>query len=111
MATRKPARVLPDPGGAEIRVSWPEAMRGQPRAWGSVGPSGKRRRNQVATAGWNAPRAPWGSAAASVDRGSTARSYAPTLTRLVTTGRLHRWTYSRPQAVGYQLIGATPKMG
>ena len=53
MATRNPARVLPDPVGAEMRVSWPEAMRGQPRAWGSVGPSGKRRRNHSATAGWN----------------------------------------------------------
>jgi hypothetical protein len=52
MATRKPARVLPDPVGAAIRVSRPEVIKGQPRACGSVGPSGKRRRNQVATAGW-----------------------------------------------------------
>ncbi len=30
MATRKPARVLPEPVGAAMRVSVPEAMRGQP---------------------------------------------------------------------------------
>ena len=53
MATRKPARVLPEPVGAAIRVSVPWAMSGQPCSWGAEGPAGKRRANQVATAGWN----------------------------------------------------------
>ena len=53
MATRKAARVFPEPVGDAIRVSRPWAIRGQPPAWGSVGPSGKRRRNHSATAGWN----------------------------------------------------------
>ncbi len=52
MATRKPVRVLPDPVGAAIRVSTPDRMRGHPSAWGAVGPSGKRRANQEAMAGW-----------------------------------------------------------
>ena len=53
MATRNPASVLPEPVGAAINVSRPAAISGQPRACGSVGPSGKRRRNHSATAGWN----------------------------------------------------------
>ena len=52
MQTRKPASVLPDPVGAAISVSEPAAMWGHPSAWGGVGPSGKRRRNHSATAGW-----------------------------------------------------------
>src|SRR5215471_6278961 len=52
MATRNAASVLPDPVGAAIRVSAPPAMWGQPWACASVGPSGKRRRNHSATAGW-----------------------------------------------------------
>jgi hypothetical protein len=44
---------LPDPVGAAMSVSTPEAINGQPWACGSVGPSGKRRRNHSATAGWN----------------------------------------------------------
>ncbi len=51
MATRKPARVLPDPVGAAMRVSVPPAMSGQPCSWGSEGPSGKRPANHAATAG------------------------------------------------------------
>jgi len=43
---------LPDPVGAAIRVSPPARMRGHPSAWGAVGPSGKRRANQEAMAGW-----------------------------------------------------------
>ena len=62
MATRNPASVLPDPVGAAIRVSRPAAINGQPRAWGSVGPSGKRRRNQAATAGWSVARTGYGPA-------------------------------------------------
>src|SRR5579862_5322085 len=62
MATRKPARVLPDPVGAAMRVSWAEAIRGQPRDCGGVGPSGNRRRNHSATAGWNSRT--WGDGAA-----------------------------------------------
>ncbi len=58
MATRKPASVLPDPVGAAIRVSWPDAMSGQPWDCGAVGPSGNRRRNHSATAGWKST-APW----------------------------------------------------
>ncbi len=63
MATRNPARVLPDPVGAAMRVSVPWAMSGQPCSWGREGPSGKRRANQVATAGWNpsSPPEPAGS--------------------------------------------------
>src|SRR5262249_43118203 len=52
--TRKPASVLPDPVGAATSVSVAAATEGQPRRWASVGPSGKRRRNHSATAGWNA---------------------------------------------------------
>ena len=51
MAIRKPERVLPEPVGAAISVSVPLAMRGQPCACGSVGPSGNVRANHVATAG------------------------------------------------------------
>ena len=53
MAMRNPARVLPDPVGAAISVSWPEAMAGHPWAWASVGPPGNRCSNHAATAGWN----------------------------------------------------------
>src|SRR5580658_1274571 len=56
MATRKPVRVLPEPVGAAMRVSWPERMGGQPSTWGGVGPSGKRLANQAAMAGWNPSR-------------------------------------------------------
>ncbi len=57
MPTRNPASVFPDPVGAAIRVSTPAAMWAQPSAWGRVGPSGNRRRNHSATAGWKAPSA------------------------------------------------------
>src|SRR5262249_49977667 len=57
IATRKAASVLPDPVGAAISVSPPEAIAGQPSACGSVGPSGKRSANQVRTAGGKAARA------------------------------------------------------
>jgi hypothetical protein len=70
MATRNPARVFPEPVGAAISVSAPEAINGQPWAWGSVGPSGKRRPNHSATAGWNPARTP--AAGASVDSCSIA---------------------------------------
>ena len=53
MPTRNPASVLPDPVGAAISVSCPAAMRSQPSGWAGVGPSGNRRSNQAATAGWN----------------------------------------------------------
>ena len=53
MAMRNPARVLPDPVGAAISVSCPEAMAGHPWACASVGPPGNRCWNQAATAGWN----------------------------------------------------------
>src|SRR5580700_4063830 len=56
MATRNPVRVFPDPVGEAIRVSPPWRMSGQPSAWGGVGPPGKRRANQEATAGWNPSR-------------------------------------------------------
>src|SRR5437879_2934824 len=52
MPTRKPARVLPEPVGAAMSVSRPAAMWAQPSSWAGVGPSGNRRANQVATAGW-----------------------------------------------------------
>ena len=52
MPTRKAASVLPEPVGAAISVSSPAAIEGQPRACGSVGPSGKRRSNHVRIAGW-----------------------------------------------------------
>ena len=71
IATRKPASVLPEPVGAAIRVSTPDAMSGHPSAWGSEGPSGKRRSNQVRTAGWKSAR-PRGAAP------TLARSAGPT---------------------------------
>src|SRR5215475_11313320 len=52
MQTRNAASVLPVPVGAAISVSRPSAIAGQPCAWASVGPPGKRRSNQVRTAGW-----------------------------------------------------------
>src|SRR5580692_1636091 len=52
MATRNPVRVLPEPVGEATRTSLPAAMWGQAADWGGVGPAGKRRANQPATAGW-----------------------------------------------------------
>src|SRR3974390_3525647 len=52
MATRKPVSVLPDPVGEATSTSCPAAMWGQAAACGEVGPAGKRRANQPATAGW-----------------------------------------------------------
>ena len=51
IAMRKPASVLPDPVGAATRVCSPAAMDGQAASCAGVGPSGKRSRNQAATAG------------------------------------------------------------
>ena len=48
---RKPASVLPEPVGAATRVCSPAAMGGQAASCAGVGPSGKRSRNQAATAG------------------------------------------------------------
>jgi hypothetical protein len=56
IAARNPARVLPEPVGAQTSVCRPDTMAGQPPAWASVGPSGKRRSNQVRTAGWKRSR-------------------------------------------------------
>src|SRR6516165_4675030 len=53
MATRNPVRVLPEPVGEATSTSRPWAMWGQAAVWGGVGPAGKRRVNQLATAGWN----------------------------------------------------------
>src|SRR5918995_948889 len=53
MHTRNAASVLPEPVGAAMSVLLLAAISRQPRAWGSVGPSGKRRPNHVRTAGWN----------------------------------------------------------
>ena len=53
MATRNPVSVLPEPVGEATRTSRPSAMCGQAAVWGGVGPAGKRRANQLATAGWN----------------------------------------------------------
>src|SRR5205809_2502991 len=55
MEMRKAARVLPEPVGAEISVSRPEVISGQPRAWASVG-AWNLRSNQVRMAGWNKGR-------------------------------------------------------
>src|SRR5579884_2993975 len=49
---RNAARVLPDPVGAAMRTSLPEAMAGQLRSWTSVG-EWNRSRNQDSTTGWN----------------------------------------------------------
>ncbi len=51
MATRNPVRVLPVPVGEATSTSRPVAMWGQAAACGGVGPAGKRRANQLATAG------------------------------------------------------------
>src|SRR6516162_7800782 len=53
MATRNPVRVLPEPVGEATSTSLPAPMWGQARVCGGVGPAGKRRANQLATAGWN----------------------------------------------------------
>src|SRR5438270_12940560 len=87
MQTRKPASVFPEPVVAGRRASGPAAMWAQPSSWGGVGPSGKRRANHSATAGWaipgGHPRAPgpvweW-SGEKSVGRSTTAivREYRP----------------------------------
>src|SRR5271154_5218694 len=52
MATRNPVRVLPEPVGEATRTSLPAAIWGQAADCGGVGPAGKRRENQLATAGW-----------------------------------------------------------
>jgi hypothetical protein len=51
MQTRKAASVFPDPVGAAMSVSVPDAMRGQPSVCGSVGPSGNRASNHALTGG------------------------------------------------------------
>ncbi len=51
MATRNPVSVLPEPVGEATRTSLPAAMCGQAADCGGVGPAGKRRANQLATAG------------------------------------------------------------
>ena len=51
MAARNAARVFPEPVGAATSVARPSLMAGQARACGPVGPAGKRRPNQPATAG------------------------------------------------------------
>src|ERR1700684_3880372 len=53
MATRNPVSVLPVPVGDATRTSLPSAMCRQAATCGAVGPSGKRRANHAATAGWN----------------------------------------------------------
>ena len=53
MATRNPVSVFPVPVGDATRTSLPAAMWGQAATWGGVGPSGNRRANHAATAGWN----------------------------------------------------------
>src|SRR5580692_2246977 len=52
MATRNPVNVLPDPVGEATSTSRPAAIAGQAPDCGGVGPAGKRRANQLATAGW-----------------------------------------------------------
>src|SRR5580658_9864415 len=81
MATRNPASVLPDPVGAATSVSLPAAIRGQLRACGSVGPSGKRCLNQALTAGWNPSTASEPLDPASISDSSViVRSYAGAVT-------------------------------
>src|ERR1700677_2991570 len=65
MATRKPVRVLPDPVGEATRTSLPAAMWGHAADCGGVGPAGKRRANQLATAGWKSVSGPVDSRGAS----------------------------------------------
>src|SRR5574341_230301 len=57
MLTMKAARVLPEPVGAEMSVSRPAMISGQPPDWASVG-AAKRRSNHARTAGWNWSRMP-----------------------------------------------------
>src|SRR4051812_8468327 len=57
MAARNPARVLPEPVGAQTSVCRPAMIAGQLPAWASVGPSANRRSNHVRTAGWKPSRA------------------------------------------------------
>ena len=60
-------RVLPEPvGEATRRTSLPAAMWGQAADCGGVGPAGKRRANQLATAGWKSVSGPGNSRGASV---------------------------------------------
>ena len=65
MATKNPVRVLPEPVGEATRTSLPAAMWGQAADCGGVGPSGKRRENQLATAGWKSDSGPVASGGAS----------------------------------------------
>src|SRR5215207_6126188 len=57
MAARNPARVLPEPVGAQTSACRPPTIAGQPPDWASVGPSGNRRSNHARSAGWNRSRA------------------------------------------------------
>src|SRR5512132_765173 len=67
MAARNPARVLPEPVGAQTSVCWPAPIAGQPPAWASVGPSANRRSNHTRTAGWNRSRTPGAAETVGVD--------------------------------------------
>ena len=82
MAMRNPARVLPDPVGAAISVSWPEAMAGHPWACASVGPPGNRCSNQAATAGWNSKPTSANTLASAWIGEATASDYRPPVTAL-----------------------------
>ena len=80
---RKPASVLPEPVGAATRVCSPAAMGGQAASWAGVGPSGKRSRNQAATAGCSSTdgRSVVSTVTPSSSRGSNSDSCVGTDTR------------------------------
>ena len=57
--------VLPEPVGEATSTLLPAAMWGQAADCGGVGPAGKRRENQLATAGWKSDSGPVDSGRAS----------------------------------------------
>src|SRR5262245_21545897 len=98
MQTRKAASVLPVPVGAAISVSRPCAIAGQPCAWASVGPPGKRRSNQARTAGWKEASASMAGANVARPRGENqAKSRLPAKSGSVggAPGRAKRATVGR----------------
>src|SRR3954468_38908 len=98
MAARNPARVLPEPVGAQTNVCRPATIAGQLPAWASVGPSANRRSNHVRTAGWKPSRASARPETAGADAGElTAQVHH---TRPALEHGLQRWGAGRVRQHG-----------
>src|SRR6266487_96671 len=81
-------------------------MCGQPWACASVGPSGKRRLNHSATAGWKPSTAPW----PAWPIGGASSGAVSWVTSLIVSrgyvGYLEGWVGNLPQSAGFRPAGA-----